>query len=158
MTQPVAVDARVLDAVQLALCGDHERATAALGELWRSLPLDDDFHRCVVAHYLADLQTDPNAELRWDERALDAALRSSPDAFNGRIPEVTHESFLPSLYLNLAASHERIGQFEAARAAASRALTLVDDGPPTALGELTRSAITRICSRLGTSRDPEPPL
>lgn len=148
MQEVARVDPDVLAAVQLALGDNPEAARIHLDALWHNLPPDDTFHRCVVAHYLADLQVDPLNELSWDRTALTLALESSPEAFNDRIPGITRESFLPSLHLNLAASHERVGQLDAARDAARAALASCGDAADTPLGDMTRSAISRICERL----------
>ena len=88
--------------------------------LWTTFPLDDFFHRCVLAHCMADLQTDPNAELHWDQLALDAALAASPESFDGHLPRLSRDAFLPSLHRNLASAHERtlaLGFGEATRLA-----------------------------------------
>lgn len=148
MQEALGVDPDVLDAVQLALNGEHDAARQRLNALWQSLRSDDAFHRCVIAHYLADLQSDPMAELSWDSMALELALRSLPKTFNERIPDVTHASFLPSLHLNVAASHERVGQLDAAAQAARAALLAIDSVTDTPLGDITRSAILRLCERL----------
>lgn len=143
------VDARVLSAVQLSLAGEREAALVRLNGLWESLDEGDAFHRCVVAHYLANLQADARSELEWDRLALEAALSSSPHAFDGRIPGVDHGSFLPSLYLNLAASHERVGELEGAKQHAAAALQKLDQLGSSPLAELTRAAVIRLCEKLG---------
>jgi hypothetical protein len=143
------VDATLLDAIQLALTGESEVARERLGQLWSTLPTDDLFHRCVLAHYMADLQTDPRVELQWDQLALDAALLASPASFDGHIPDVTRDAFLPSLHLNLASSYERTRDLDSARRHAQLALHAVASLPATPLGETTRAAIIRIAARLG---------
>jgi hypothetical protein len=143
------MNADLLDAVQLALSGHAEIARQRLGELWTTLPPDDFFHRCVLAHYLADLQPDPNAELHWDQVALDAALAASSESFDGQIPDVTRDAFLPSLHLNLASSYERTLSLDLAKRHAALALDAAESLPPTPLAESTRAAIDRICVRLG---------
>jgi hypothetical protein len=139
----------VLDAVQLALSGDTEVARARLDELWTTLPADDFFHRCVIAHYMADLQSEPSAELRWDRVALDAALAAPPESFDGQIPEVTRDTFLPSLHLNLASSYERTLDCDSAARHAKLALDAAGALPATPLGIATREAILRLSARLG---------
>lgn len=139
----------VMAAVELGLAGRADEARPHFDALWRSLEADDWFHRCVVAHYMADLQVDPLLERNWDRLALDCALRAPPASFDHRIPEITWANFLPSLYLNLAAACERIGDVEAARLHAGDARRSLDDVPRTDLGELTRGAIERLCVRLG---------
>jgi hypothetical protein len=135
-------------AVELALGGSTELAQRRFESLWDSLPADDFFHRCVLAHYMADTQTDPLLELEWDQRCLDAALSAPTESFENRLPDVSRASFLPSLYLNLAASHERIGDLSNARHYAEQARRSLADVPDTALGNLTRSAIERLCLRV----------
>lgn len=142
----------VLDTVQAALTGEVE-AARRLAELWRALPPDDFFHRCVLAHYVADLQTEPNAELHWDELALEAALAAAPESFEQQMPGLTWESFLPSLHLNLASSYERTSSPLLAQEHARLALRSSATLPATPLAETTRGAILRICERLGVSRD-----
>jgi hypothetical protein len=143
------VNTELLDAVQLALAGQSEIARQRLAKLWQELPPDDFFHRCVLAHYLADLQEDLGAELHWDQLALEAALIASSESFDGQIPDVTRAAFLPSLHLNLASSYERNALLDLARQQAVLARDSVRSLPSTPLGETTRAAILRICSRLG---------
>ncbi|MGC4089869.1 MAG: hypothetical protein QM756_18680 [Polyangiaceae bacterium] len=139
----------MLEAVQLSLGTERDAARERLAALWNELHEDDAFHRCVVAHYLADLQSDPQDELAWDRLALAAALSASAEAFNGRIPGVEHATFLPSLHLNLAASLERVGELGSAKLQASAALAGIDALGSTPLANLTRSAVLRLCERLG---------
>ncbi len=119
----------VLDAVGLALGavgqGDRVGARARLEELWvRVGPAGDPLHRCAIAHTLADALDDPEDELVWDQRALDAA--GSIDAERMQLAGMpgTPRGLLPSLHLNLAdvlmrldrraeaAAHVRLGQRE----------------------------------------------
>ena len=144
----VLVDLRVMEAVQMSLGAERDAARERLAEIWPSLDSSDAFHRCIVAHYMADLQTDASAELEWDRLALEAALSGSHDAFNGRIPGVEYAAFLPSLHLNLAASHERVGDLGAAKRQAAVALHAIGVLGSTPLDELTRAAVQRLCERL----------
>lgn len=145
----------VLDAVQGALTGEVEAARRRFAELWQALPLDDFFHRCVLAHYMADLQTEPNAELHWDELALEAALAAAPESFEQQMPGVTWASFLPSLHLNLASCYERTSSPLRAQEHALLALRSSATLPASPLAETTRGAILRLCERLGISTEPE---
>lgn len=55
---------------------DPEGARQRLTEIWAEIADDGDpFHRCVLAHYMADLQDDPREELAWDLRALEKSSR-----------------------------------------------------------------------------------
>ena len=60
----------VVQAVQAALTGERDEGRAGLETCWASTTPDDHAQRCVIAHYLADLQTDLDDEIRWDETAL----------------------------------------------------------------------------------------
>ncbi|WP_240045894.1 hypothetical protein [Streptomyces sp. L-9-10] len=65
---------RIGQAVMLLHGGDREEARNRFGELWTELgEAGDAFHRCALAHYMADTQDDPGDELAWDLRALTAA-------------------------------------------------------------------------------------
>lgn len=138
----------VLDAVQLALAGDRSLARERLTELWTALSHDDFFHRCVIAHYLADLQPDADAELYWDQLALQAALAASPACFENQIPGVTRETFLPSLYLNLASCYERTRDLERAAQHAELASATLQLLPPSPSTRTTQQAILRLANRL----------
>jgi hypothetical protein len=153
MEPSVLVDAAVLEAVQLVLSGHHETARVQLEGLWHSLPQDDGFHRCIIAHYLADIQPEPHDELRWDQAALSAALVSNAESFDNRIPDVTFRSFLPSLHLNLASSYERVGDLDAAKVHARNAWQGARELTQTPIAKLTGSAILRLCARLGVATD-----
>lgn len=138
----------VLEVTQLVLSGQHSLARTKFEVLWQSLA-DDAFHRCILAHYIADVQADPNDELHWDLEALNAALSAPPASFDGRIAGINYAAFLPSLHLNAAASFERVGQLPEAKHQASLATTSVASLGASPLADMTRSAITRICARLG---------
>lgn len=67
-----------MDAISAAVLrgcdGDTESARRDLLSLWQRIgAAGDAFHRCTLAHYLADLYDDPAESLVWDVRALDAA-------------------------------------------------------------------------------------
>jgi hypothetical protein len=66
------VIARVTSAVQRGRAGGRATARQELEAMWAEVERGggDDFHRCVIAHFLADLQEDGRDELMWDERAL----------------------------------------------------------------------------------------
>lgn len=149
------IDPELLAAIVLGQRGELELARERFEQLWRTLAADDHFHRALLAHYLADLQPEPAAELEWDRRALEAALAGSPLSFDGRLPGTTWAGFFPSLHLNLAASYEKVGALAAAREHARLARTKASALTATPLGELTRSAIERICAALGVEDNEE---
>lgn len=102
-------------AVVLGREGDIESARSDLLAIWQQIGVaGEPFHRCTLAHYLADLYEDPAQALIWDVRALDAA-----DALTDERAQQHHASlhvagFYPSLFLNIADNLRRLGAFEAA--------------------------------------------
>lgn len=67
----------------------------------------DSYDRCIAAHYVAHLETDPQQALAWNCAALAHAQNADPAMV---------EPFLPSLYVNLGCSYEQTGDaVEAAR-------------------------------------------
>ncbi|MFJ6185249.1 hypothetical protein [Streptomyces sp. NPDC092295] len=75
---------RIGQAVMLLHGGDREEARNRFGELWTELgEAGDAFHRCALAHYMADTQDDPGDELAWDLRALTAAAGLADEPTTG---------------------------------------------------------------------------
>ncbi|MEU0283479.1 hypothetical protein [Streptomyces sp. NPDC006195] len=75
---------RIGQAVMLLHGGDREEARNRFGELWTELgEAGDAFHRCALAHYMADTQDDPGDELAWDLRALTAAAGLAEEPTTG---------------------------------------------------------------------------
>src|SRR5687767_9141131 len=66
-------------------------------------------HRVAVAHYLADLQSDPHDELAWDRRALAAADAVTDDRVDAAGIAAPVRAFYPSLHLNLGESFRKVG-------------------------------------------------
>jgi hypothetical protein len=61
----------------------------------------DDYDKCIAAHYIGHLESDPAEALRWHLLALARAQCAEPAL-------VAH--FLPSLYVNLGRAYELTGQ------------------------------------------------
>ncbi|MET7768584.1 hypothetical protein [Nocardia sp. NPDC005366] len=101
--------ADIFAAVRLG-SGNSEAGRRVLRTLWDELgPAGDPLQRCVVAHHLAVLQKTAEESLIWDQRALAAVFGPGIPLDDGL------RCFLPSLYLNLADSHRRVGDFDGAR-------------------------------------------
>lgn len=99
----------VLAAVAAALGGDKPGARRLLMECWDSTSPEDHGQRCVLAHYLADVQDELDAEIGWDETALlEHGFLSDGDLAPVGIAAVT--GMLPSLHLNLGDGYLRRGQ------------------------------------------------
>ncbi|KUJ64196.1 hypothetical protein ACZ90_59995 [Streptomyces albus subsp. albus] len=140
-----AVLTRIGQAVMLHRGGDREEARNRFGGLWAEIGEDGDpLHRCTLAHYMADTQDDPAAELRWDLLALAAAEGRGPGHRDGR----ALRSFYPELHLNLAADYLKLGRLDAARAQLRRARVsagVLGDDPHS---HRVRAAIGRLARRL----------
>nr|WTA64543.1 hypothetical protein OHB51_18620 [Micromonospora sp. NBC_00855] len=134
---------RIIEAVQLGQSGTPARARELLTALWDELgPTGDALHRCTLAHYLADLQDTTEAELAWDERALVAVSELTDERAQEYLPSLQVQAFLPSLYLNLADCHRRLGNVGLARehlAQAREHLVRLPDDP---YGESIRAAVS----------------
>lgn len=88
--------------------GDTDGARHDLLNIWERIAgTADTFHRCVLAHYVADLHG-PAEAIVWDERALEAASEATNRAEDEAADEQTVAAaaqvagFYPSLHLNLA--------------------------------------------------------
>jgi hypothetical protein len=141
--------ARISDALELYNSGRRAEAREAFAVMWADMEYGDPFHRCVLAHYMADAQDDPAEELVWDRRALDAAdliARQRPDE-----PSLSVLSLYPSLHLNLADVLHRTGNDADARKHLDQARiasdSLADDG----YGQMIRHGIERLEARLSKS-------
>ncbi|PZT69191.1 hypothetical protein DN402_19050 [Streptomyces sp. SW4] len=143
---------RIEEAIGLQHAGDGEGARCRFAEIWEEITPDGDpFHRCVLAHYMADLQQDPQDELAWDLRALEAAGAVTDDRAKQHDASLAIRGFYPSLHLNLAADYHKLGDDDRARAhltqAHHHADALGDDG----YGAGIRSALQRLSSELGVA-------
>lgn len=139
----------ITEAVELGRAGQADAARQRLASVWARIgPAGDPFHRCVLAHYLADLQDDPTEELAWDLRALEALDGLTDERVQRRHDTLTVEGFVPSLHLNLAEDYRRLGRYELARThlhlARESAPVLADD----AYGATIRSGMDRVAQAL----------
>ncbi|WP_338899466.1 hypothetical protein WBG99_30850 [Streptomyces sp. TG1A-60] len=146
---PDAITTRIGQAVMLHHAGDREEARDRLLKLWAEIGEDGaPFHRCTLAHYMADTQDDPDAELAWDLRALSAAGELTDGRAAGHRDELAVRAFYPSLHLNLAADYARLARHDAARShlrLARAALGTLGDGSH---GDGVRTALARLEARL----------
>lgn len=145
---------RITAAVALSQGGSRTEAATAFDALWAEIgPDGDPFHRCVLAHYAADVQDDPHVELLWDERALAAADETPADRAAEYHASLQVRAFYPSLHLNLAEDHRRLGDAERARRHVSLArerLHTLEGSEESAPGyaDTIRTALDRLEARL----------
>ena len=114
-----------LAAVAVAVGGDRVRGRELLMGCWNDTVESDHSQRCVLAHYLADLQEDLDAEVMWDELALAAYQQTDALAFSP-IGVASAEGFAPSLHLNLGDAYLRQGRVEDARSQLTAGLAGAD--------------------------------
>lgn len=131
-------------AVERGRAGDQAGARLALEQLWASVgERGDPLHRCSIAHYLADVQEHVADELAWDQRALAAVGDLSDERVRGHDDSLRVRAFLPSLRLNLADAHRRMGDFAEARRQLAAAVTEVDTLADDEYGTMIRGGIER---------------
>ncbi|HET8767783.1 MAG TPA: hypothetical protein VFM86_10705 [Pedococcus sp.] len=137
----------VLEAVEAAQRGDGAAARAALERRWVESGTDEHAVRCVVAHYLADLQDDLDAEIAWDERALESLPHVRDEDVAG-LGIASAAGFAPSLHLNLGDGYLRRGDVDRARQhldAGTRTLEVLGDDP---YGVMIRRGFERLATRI----------
>ena len=136
---------RIMDTIVTLQGGDRVGARQAFAEIWKGLvPEGDCLARCVLSHYMADAQDDPNEELRWDLLALEASAGLTDQNMKRFNASLTRAEFLPSLHLNVAADYLKLGDTERAIDHATQAKALAAALPNTDLARLTRGAIERV--------------
>jgi hypothetical protein len=140
---------RIGQAMMLLHGGDREEARNRFQELWGQIgPDGDPLQRCTLAHYMADAQDDPDAELAWDLRALLAAEGLSEERPADHDSAVALRALYPSLHLNLAADYVKLQRPDAARVHLDRARAASDALDDDGYGNGVRAAIERLEVRL----------
>ena len=137
----------ITSAVGLALAGDTQRGRDALSDCWQATTQDDHAQRCVIAHYLADLQSSLDDEVSWDEVALSEHGHVAEEDFAAvGIPSAA--GLAPSLHLNLGDGYLRQGRVDAARAQLQAGLQSRSVLPADGYGALIRSGLDRLETRV----------
>ncbi|MFE3444200.1 hypothetical protein ACFXNW_14310 [Nocardia sp. NPDC059180] len=145
MTTPDPTMAAITDAVTRGRAGDGDGARTTLTDLWTSIgPHGDPFHRCTLAHYLADLYDDPAQALVWDIRALDAAEALTNSRAQEFDASLDVRGFFPSLHLNLADNYRRLASFDAAQQQVDAARRHLQALPDNDYGTMIRTALGEV--------------
>ncbi|MBC7544966.1 MAG: hypothetical protein H7338_19755 [Candidatus Sericytochromatia bacterium] len=145
---------RITAAISLLQSGDRDGARSAFTDIWVEIAKDGDpFHRCTLAHYMADAQDDHQAELMWDIRALAAADSLTDDRVKAHHASLQLKAFYPSLHLNLAADYRKLGDQPNARAHIVLARQCVETLPDDGYGNLIRGGIDRLNDQLDAYPD-----
>lgn len=150
----------ISDAVVLGRAGAPESARRDLLAVWQRIGVSGDpFHRCTLAHYLADLYENPAEALIWDVRALDAADALTDERAQQHHAGLHVTGFYPSLFLNIADNLRRLGAFDVAMKyianAEQHGSVLGDDDygktVRTATGEVRQAIVDRDTARRDSS-------
>ncbi|OLF17029.1 hypothetical protein [Actinophytocola xanthii] len=153
------VMARVTAAVQRGQAGERASARQELEGMWAEVERDggDDFHRCVIAHFLADLQDNQHDELMWDERALAAVDGVTDERAQEYDQSLQVRGFMPSLYLSLADDHRRLGDADRAHEFLDKARATADALGEDPYGELVKGILEKVSQALAAgSTEPLP--
>jgi hypothetical protein len=145
--------ASILDAVGQAQTGDPATDRQRLLGCWEQTEPAQHAYRCVLAHYLADVQTSLVDEVSWDTTALEEyAHLGGDDLAAVGIPDVA--GLAPSLHLNLGDGYLRQGRLadasEQVRAGLASVDTLADDG----YGRMVREGLARLEIRVEAAESP----
>jgi hypothetical protein len=141
--------AQITAAVELGRGGARAEARQQLTDLWERVgPDGDPLHRVTLAHFLADLQDDVRAELRWDERALAAAGALTDERARQHHAALRVRGMLPSLHLNLADCLRRLGDAPGARQHLAEAESSIDELADDAYGRMIRAGLWHVQAAL----------
>ena len=147
---PIEFAGHVLAALELARAGDRHAARAGLTALWRDYGpgVSVALPRALLAHHLAGLHEDPGENLRWNQRALQAATwASDSDLADWGLP-IPARALFPLLHLRLARAHHRAGHLTASREHLHQARTWAPALPRDAYGERVRSELNQLSDHL----------
>ena len=133
---------KIGQAQDLAANGDREGARALYDALWvEATRAGDQYQACVVAHFLAHAHVEPEAQLDWHLRALQAA---------NAVGDERVRAFYPSLHANLGDVYLRLGNLTQAQEHIDKARETEHVLPDDGYGRLVRSLINRLTQTLSS--------
>jgi hypothetical protein len=144
--------ATVLAAVREAQTGDRTSARHRLLACWAETTAGDHAYRCVLAHYLADLQDSLDEEVAWDRTALEEHGRLHSDGLaDVGIPDVA--GLASSLHLNLGDDYLRQGRISEADQQLRQGQAALGDLAENGYGRMVRDGLTRLGTRINEAAD-----
>jgi hypothetical protein len=140
---------RIGQGIGLGRRGERGAARSLFSHVWDEIrPNGDAFHRCSLAHSIADVQDDEQEELVWDLRALEAADSVTDERAWQAGVAGSVRGFYPSLHLNLGEVYRKLGDLERAGHHLERGRAAVgaldDDG----YGQMLKGGLNRLADRL----------
>ena len=153
MTEPDPTMTRIGLGIELSQQGEREAARTVFAQVWDDMGGEggDPFHRCALAHSMADVQDDVQGELVWDLRALEAAdLVSDERAAQAGVTSPV-AAFYPSLHLNLSECYRKLGNLEAAREHLERGQAAVGSLGDDGYGQMIKGGLDRLAERLASA-------
>jgi len=150
MTEPDAVMARIGEGIALRECGERVAARDLFEQVWSEIGGEngDPFHRCALAHSMADVQDDVHEELAWDLRALAATdLLTDERAVRGGVAGLV-AGFYPSLHLNLGECYRKLGEVDRAREHLDRGRASIDALGNGGYGQMIKGGLDQLADRL----------
>jgi hypothetical protein len=142
--------ATILAAIGRSQTGDRNEGREALDACWAQTEPGDHAYRCVLAHYLADVQDSLDDEVAWDRTALDEYPGLDRDALAAvGIPDAA--GLAPSLHLNLGDGYRRQGRFAEAADQLQMGRAAVGLLPDDGYGRMIREGLDRLEERLATA-------
>lgn len=137
----------ITTAVGLALSGERATGRRDLLSCWAASTEQDHAQRCVLAHYLADLEPLLDDEVRWDEWALTAYAHVG-DGDLAAIGIPSARGMAPSLHLNLGDGYLRQGRVDDAAAQLESGLAAADALGEDGYGALVRRGLAGLSDRV----------
>jgi len=143
---------RIMAAIDKHQRGENDDARVMMSALWAEIGENGDaLHRCTLAHYMADLQSDPHQSMAWNQRALSAAEEMSAERLAATFETLDLRSFFPSLHLNLAEDFRELGDKASAARHLDAARQALDPSIDSGLAAMIRGGIDRLQSRLDSA-------
>lgn len=154
MNSPDPVMSTVGEAIGLGRSGDRATARELLGRAWDQVGAEGDpMHRVGIAHSMADVQDEPEDELIWDRRALEAADQLTDHRIGQAGIGTPVAGFYPSLHLNLGEVYRKLGRLDEARDHLQRGLVATTElgwsaEPPDSYQAMVIDALARLGERI----------
>lgn len=130
--------------------GRRVAARDLFAQIWADIGGErgDPLHVCVLAHAMADVQDDVHQELLWDERALAAAHALTDTRVVEAGIALPVAALYPSLHLNLAECHRKLGDLDSAREHLRQARSGIGALSDDPYGQLIRNGLDEVTRRL----------